>query len=149
MSQVANHALSGERIDTVELVAAHRVGADLGLRAALYQWTMRDIIALGIDTASGLTQYQSGEGVKARGLELAADKTWAAGARLRGSVSLQNVAYASGAGLLNSPTLLGKFNLSAPCLGPGCAPASSCATTAGGSARTAPAWAATRCRACT
>ncbi len=114
MSQIANHALSGERIDTMELVADHRVGANLGLRAALYQWTMHDIIALGIDAASGLTQYQSGEAVKARGLELSADKTWATGARLRGSVSLQNVAYASGAGLLNSPTLLGKFNFSAP-----------------------------------
>ena len=52
--------------------------------------------------------------MKAHGLELSADKTWTSGARLRGSVALQNVAYAGGAKLLNSPSLLGKVNLSTP-----------------------------------
>jgi iron complex outermembrane receptor protein len=113
-SQVANPALKGERIDTLELVADQRVGTDLNLRAALYQWTMHDIIVLGTDPASGLTQYQSGQPVDAHGVELSADKTWATGARLRGSVSMQDVAFASGGGLLNSPRLLAKFNLSAP-----------------------------------
>ena len=113
-SQVANPALNGERIDTLELVANHRVGADLVLRGSVYQWAMRDIVTLGTDPLSGLTQYQSGELVKARGLELSADKTWRTGARLRGSVSVQDVAYTSGGGLLNSPQLLGKLNLSAP-----------------------------------
>ena len=113
-SQIANPALRGEHIDTLELVADHRVSADLALRGSVYQWTMRDLITLGTDAASGLTQYQSGALVKARGLELSADKTWHSGARLRGSVSAQHVAYAGGAGLLNSPRLLGKLNLSAP-----------------------------------
>ena len=112
--QVANPALKGERIDTVELVADHRVGADLNLRATAYQWTMSNIIALGIDAVSGLTQYQSGQTVKARGLELSADKTWGLGARLRGSVSVQDVAYLDGSRLPNSPKLLAKLNLSAP-----------------------------------
>jgi iron complex outermembrane receptor protein len=113
-SQVANPALKGERIDTVELVADHRVGTDLNLRGAVYQWTMHDIIVLGIDPASGLTQYRSGQAVQARGMELSADKTWTVGARLRGSVSLQDVAYVGGSGLPNSPKLLAKLNLSAP-----------------------------------
>jgi iron complex outermembrane receptor protein len=113
-SLVANPALGGERIDTAELVAEHRVGSDLQLRGALYQWTMADIVVLGIDAASGLTQFQPGPKVKARGLELSADKTWAAGVRLRGSVSLQDVAYAGDVGLPNSPKLLSKLNLSAP-----------------------------------
>ena len=113
-SQVSNPALNGERIDTLELVADHRIGTDLALRASVYEWTMHDIVTLGIDPVSGLTQYQSGENVKARGLELSADKTWASGARLRGSVAVQDVAYAGGGGLLNSPKLLGKLNLSAP-----------------------------------
>jgi iron complex outermembrane receptor protein len=113
-SQVRNPALTGERIDTQELVVDHRVGADLTLRASTYQWTMRDIVVLGVDPASGLTQYQSGETAKAHGLELSADRTWAQGARLRGSVSLQDVSYASGARLLNSPKLLGRVNLSSP-----------------------------------
>ena len=114
VAQVANPALKGESVDTLEIVADHRVGRELTLRASVYQWNMKDLIALGIDPASSLAQYKSGEAVKACGLELSADKTWATGARLRGSVSFQNVAYASGAGLPNSPKLLGKLNLSAP-----------------------------------
>ena len=113
-TQVANPALHGERNDTLELVADHRVRHDLALRGSVYQWTMRDIVTLGIDPVSGLTQYQSGGKVEARGLELSADKTWNSGARARGSVSVQDVAYASGGRLLNSPKLLGKLNLSSP-----------------------------------
>jgi outer membrane receptor protein involved in Fe transport len=113
-SQVSNPALNGERIDTLELVADHRVGPDLALRGSLYQWRMHDIVTLGFEPVSGLTQYQSGQAVKARGLELSADKTWPGGVRLRGSVSLQDLAYAGGAGLPNAPKLLGKVNLSAP-----------------------------------
>jgi iron complex outermembrane receptor protein len=112
--QVGNPTLKGESIDTVELVADHRVGSDLNLRGSVYQWTMRNLVTLGIDPVSDLPQYQSGDKVKARGLELSADKAWASGARLRGSLSVQDVAYAGGAHLLNSPKLLGKLNLSAP-----------------------------------
>ena len=113
-AQVANPALKGESIDTLELVADQRVGSDLNLRGALYQWTMRDLITLGIDAVSGIPQYQSGEQVKAKGLELSADKTWAWGGRLRGSVSLQHVRQGGSTKLLNSPQLLGKLNFSAP-----------------------------------
>ena len=113
-SWMANPALQGESIDTLELVADHRVGSDLTVRGALYQWTMHNIIVLGTEAVSGLPQYQSGPQVKARGLELSADKTWSHGARLRGSVSLQHLAYAGGAGLPNSPKVLAKLNLSAP-----------------------------------
>jgi iron complex outermembrane receptor protein len=111
---MSNPALQGETIDTLELVADRRVGSHLNLRAALYQWTMQNIIVLGTEPASGLPQYQPGPQVKARGLELSADKTWSLGARLRGSVSVQDLAYAGGASLPNSPKLLVKLNLSAP-----------------------------------
>jgi iron complex outermembrane receptor protein len=114
LAQASNPVLKGESIDTMEIVADRRVGNDLTLRSSVYQWTMRDLITLGIDPVSGLAQYQSGETVKAHGLELSADKTWESGARLRGSVSLQDLAYISGAKLLNSPKVLGKLNLSAP-----------------------------------
>ena len=114
VSQVSNPALKGERIDTLEVVADHRIGNDLTLRGSAYLWKMAGLVTQGTDPASGLVQYQTGETVKARGLELSADKTWTSGARLRGSVSLQNVAYAGGAKLLNSPSLLGKVNLSTP-----------------------------------
>jgi outer membrane receptor protein involved in Fe transport len=113
-TQIANLSLRGESIGTLELVADHRIGRDLTLRASVYQWTMQDVITLGIDPVSGLPQYQSGENVKARGLELSVDKTWSFGARLRGSVSAQDAAYADGRDLLNSPKRLGKLNLSSP-----------------------------------
>jgi outer membrane receptor protein involved in Fe transport len=114
VAQVSNLALRGERIDTLEFVTDHRIAQDLTVRGTVYRWTMHDLVVQGTDAVSGLQQYQSGEAVHARGLELSADKTWAAGARLRGSVSAQSVAYASGRELLNAPKVLGKINFSAP-----------------------------------
>jgi iron complex outermembrane receptor protein len=114
VTRVANRSLSGEDIDTVEWVADRRVGSDLGLRASLYQWTLHDIVTLAQDPASGLAQYQSGTPVRARGLELSADKTWADDARLRGSVSLQHVVDEHRNKPPNSPGWLGKLEYSRP-----------------------------------
>ena len=114
VTQASNLALRGETIDTLELVADQRVSRNLTLRASVYQWTLLNPITLGTDSASGLPQYQPGETVEARGIELSADNTWDIGARLRGSVSAQDAAYSDGRELLNSPKVLGKLNLSAP-----------------------------------
>ncbi len=113
-SQIANPALKGERIDTLEWLVDQRVSPTLALRASVYRWTMHDIITLGLDPVSGLTQYQSGPRVEARGLELSADKAWANGTRVRGSVSMQGAAYPAGAGLPNSPRVLAKLAASGP-----------------------------------
>ena len=113
-AQTSNPGLKGETIDTLEFVADHRIGSDLRLVGSAYQWTMHDLITLGIDPVSGISQYQSGSLVKARGLELSADKTWNWGGRLRGSVSLQRVRDDGGSRLLNSPQHLGKLHFSAP-----------------------------------
>jgi outer membrane cobalamin receptor len=114
VSSASNPGLQGESIDTLEAVADHRVNRALQLRASVYQWKMRDLITLGTDPASGMAQYQSGDTVHAKGLELSMDKTWDWGARLRGSLALQDVHYANGAALLNSPQRLAKLNFSAP-----------------------------------
>ncbi|MFZ4623044.1 MAG: TonB-dependent receptor plug domain-containing protein, partial [Rhodoferax sp.] len=114
ITQVRNLQLGGERIDTLELVLDHRLGTDLALRASAYQWHMNDLVTLGLDATGMLTQYQPGQTIKARGLELSADKTWPSGARLRGSLSWQNMAYLDGGALPNSPRLLGKLNYSRP-----------------------------------
>ncbi len=113
-AQVANPALNGETIDTLELVLDHLVGHDLTLRGSIYQWTMQGLVTLGNDPVSGLPQYQNGEQVKAYGAELSADKTWDLGARLRASLSYQSTYYTSGADLANSPQLMGKLNFSGP-----------------------------------
>ncbi len=114
MIQVANPSLAGESIDTLELVVDHRMVHDFNLRGSIYQWTIEDLVTLGIDPVSDLPQFQSGDNAKASGVELSADKTWDSGARLRASVSYQDVAYASGGDLLNSPNWLGKLNYSTP-----------------------------------
>ena len=60
-SQIANPGLQGETIDTFELVGDQRVGRDLTLRASIYHWDMRDLIAQYFNPASGIPpQYQSG-----------------------------------------------------------------------------------------
>jgi len=113
-TQVSNLSLKGETIDTLELVADQRIGRALTLRASLYEWTIKDLIALGIDPVTGLSQYQTGPAAKARGVELSADRTWDTGARLRGSLSIQNATWEPGGELLNSPKRLGKLELSTP-----------------------------------
>jgi outer membrane receptor protein involved in Fe transport len=75
---------------------------------------MHNLVTLGIDPVSGLSQYQSGGLTQARGVELSSDKTWQGDTRLRGSVALQHVTDAQGLRLQNSPLLLGKLNLSTP-----------------------------------
>ncbi len=114
VSQVANPSLGGETIDTLELVMDHRLARDFSVRASIYHWSMQDIITLGIDPVSGLSQYQSGNKIKADGLELSADKRWDWGGRARGSVSYQEIAYTDGSDLANAPQWLGKLNFSNP-----------------------------------
>jgi iron complex outermembrane receptor protein len=102
--------LSGETINTLEFDVDHRIGRDLALRAAIYQWTLHDLIQE--DDIADL--YQNGEPVNTRGVEFSADKTWNSGARLRDSVSIQHANYRGGAEVVNSPKVLGKLNFSSP-----------------------------------
>ena len=114
VSQEANPALQGESIDTLEFVVDQRVAIDLNVRCSLYQWTMQHLIVQRLDAISGLSQFQSGGDVQARGIELSADKTWGLGARLRGSLSYQDVTTGNAGSVANSPQLLGKVNFSTP-----------------------------------
>ena len=103
--------LSGETIDTLEFDLDQRVGRDLALRAAVYQWTLRDLIV-----ENNISEvYQNNPPVDTRGIELSTDKTWDCGARLRDSLSIQHANYrSSGAEVVNSPKVLGKLNFSTP-----------------------------------
>lgn len=114
VTQVSNPSLEGERIDTTELVLDHRLAPDLGLRVSLYQWLLDDPVALGMDPVSGLSQYQSGGMVRARGMEWSMDKTWRSGARLQGNLSLQRVTSSDAQPLPNSPRVLAKLAWSGP-----------------------------------
>lgn len=112
-SLIANPGLDGESVDTFEGVIDHRFSNDWALRASAYSWTMRDLITLE-ELGGGVSQFRSGPRIEATGLEVSAGKTWDSGMRLRGSVSYQDIGYASGGGLVNSPHWLGKLNFSSP-----------------------------------
>ncbi|MDE2388013.1 MAG: TonB-dependent receptor [Betaproteobacteria bacterium] len=114
ISQAANPGLRSEFIDTAELVADYLAQPTLNLRANVYAWNMHNLIDLGIDPLSGLSQYQQNSGkVLARGAELSLDKTWDWGGRVRGSFGLQNTEQQN-SHLPNSPYYLGKLNFSLP-----------------------------------
>ncbi|WP_305258793.1 TonB-dependent siderophore receptor [Nitrosomonas sp.] len=114
VSQVANPGLHSEAVDTAELVTDYQPLPNTRLRAAAYAWDMYNVMTLGIDPISGLSQYQqSSNKVLARGVELSSDTTWDWGGRLRGSYGLQN-AEQQGSHLPNSPYHLGKLNISIP-----------------------------------
>jgi iron complex outermembrane receptor protein len=114
VAQIANPGLRSEYIDTAELVADYLAQPTLNLRASVYAWDMYNLIALGVDPLSGLSQYQqTSKKILARGAELSLDKTWNWGARLRGSFGIQN-ADQHHDHLPNSPYYLGKLNASMP-----------------------------------
>jgi len=114
VAQIANPGLRSEYIDTAELVADYLAQPTLNLRASVYAWDMYNLIALGVDPLSGLSQYQqTSKKILARGAELSLDKTWDWGARLRGSFGIQN-ADQHHDHLPNSPYYLGKLNASMP-----------------------------------
>lgn len=114
VSQVANPGLGNETVDTYEFVADHRLANGASLRSSIYRWRLHDIIALTSDPLSGLTQYRSGERIVARGAEVSMARRWSSGVFLRGGVSFQDVTYADGSRLENSPRWLGRLNLIYP-----------------------------------
>jgi iron complex outermembrane receptor protein len=107
-------SLSGETVNTLELDVDHRIAPDLTLRAAVYQWTLRNLIVLDSTVVDGYTEYQNVQPVDTHGIELSTDRTWDFGARLRGSVSIQSAEYRGGTEVVNSPKELGKLNFSSP-----------------------------------
>ncbi len=100
--------LADETIKTLEFDLDQRLGPDLSLRGSLYRWTLRDLIY-----ENPLTfDYSNVQPVQTQGLEMSIDRTWAAGERLRGSLSYQSAEFSSGATVINSPRLLGKLDVS-------------------------------------
>ncbi len=113
-SLIGNPRLGRESIDTLEFVAEGQASRSVSLRAALYHWEMDDLIQLGIEPFTGIPQYQSGGNVEATGAEVSANAAWNSGGRLRASMSWQDVAYASGGVLANSPQWLARLNYARP-----------------------------------
>lgn len=114
VSQVANTRLRSEAVDTTEFVTDYQALPNTRLRASAYSWDMSNVVTLGVDPISGLSQYQqSNNKLLARGVELSSDTTWDWGGRLRASYGIQNVEQ-QGVQIPNSPYHLGKLNISMP-----------------------------------
>lgn len=114
VSNASNPGLRGETISTYEWVIDHRVSPETALRAAVYRWTMDDLITLDTDPASGLAQYRSGGSVEADGVELSVHHGWRSGAHVRASLSFQDLSSSHVGHVSNSPRLLGRVNLITP-----------------------------------
>lgn len=113
VSQVANTALQGEQIDTLEVVLDQHFSHGFNMHGSVYHWKMQDIITQ-VNVSPKASQYQNSGNIKAYGIELGADKSWHDGSRMRASLSYQTTKDDSGDRLVNSPHLMGKLNFSTP-----------------------------------
>ena len=110
----SNPGLRSESVDAVEFTAEYQPLYNMNLRATIYEWDMRNIITLGIDSITELAQYQQTSGkARARGTEFLVEKVWDGGTRLRSSFGYQSTKQ-HGSILTNSPHFLGKFNFTTP-----------------------------------
>ncbi|MFP5390442.1 MAG: TonB-dependent receptor plug domain-containing protein [Gammaproteobacteria bacterium] len=113
-----NLHLRPERIRTSELSVEYFPTDRFRASAALYQYRMRDLLALTTDPADGWLFFSNIDAARSRGAEFETEWLGGAGARLKTSVSVQNaVDDASGAWLTNSPRRLFKLNYSTPLAG--------------------------------
>jgi outer membrane receptor for ferrienterochelin and colicin len=113
-----NHDLRSERIKTYELIAEYFPTDRFRAGASLFQYRLRDLLALTTDPHDGRLFFSNMNAARATGVELEAEWLRADGASLKGSASLQSAHDdANGAWLGNSPRRLFKLNYSVPLAG--------------------------------
>lgn len=112
--QKANSALVPERMRSVELTGDFRIGQGARMGVTVFRNVMHNMIDQVMDAADGLYMFSNQSEVRARGLEIDAERRWAGGQRLRGSVSWQRSRLADGSELVNSPARLAKLVWATP-----------------------------------
>jgi iron complex outermembrane receptor protein len=112
--QQANPALSAERISTRELIVERRLDATGLARLSLFNYRMRGLIAQDFQPDSGLLMFANLQRAVAVGGELAYERQYARGLRLRTSFAMQHADDGNNAQLVNSPRRLFKLNLALP-----------------------------------
>jgi len=111
--QAANPRLRAEEIVTHELVWERRPDAYTKLSASAYHYRMSGLITETLRD-DGLLVFDNTERAAADGVELAAERLFAGGTRLRGSYAWQQAHDGNGAWLVNSPRHLAKLNATWP-----------------------------------
>lgn len=113
-----NPDLRSERIKTYELIAEYFPTDRFRASASVFQYRLRDLLALTTDPRDGRLVFSNVDAARATGLELEAEWLRQGGAALKGSASLQSAHNdADGAWLSNSPRRLFKLNYTAPLAG--------------------------------
>ncbi|USX17232.1 TonB-dependent receptor [Oxalobacteraceae bacterium OTU3CAMAD1] len=116
--QAANTGLRAEEIATHELVWERRPDAYSKLSLAVFHYHIDGLIAETL-REDGLLVFGNTERASARGIELAAERLFTGGARLRANYSWQQVRDGDGARPVNSPRHLAKLNATWPLPGTG------------------------------
>jgi iron complex outermembrane receptor protein len=114
----ANPALRSERIKTYELIAEYFPTDRFRATASVFQYRMRDMLALTTDPLNGMLVFSNIDAARATGIELEVEWLREDGSALKGSASVQSARNdADGAWLPNSPRRLLKLNYALPPLG--------------------------------
>ena len=112
--QQANPDLEAERISTRELIVERRLDANGLARLSLFNYRMRGLISQGVQPDSGLLMFANIERAVASGAEVAYERQFGRGLRLRASFAMQHADDGNNAQLVNSPRRLAKLNLALP-----------------------------------
>lgn len=111
---LANPALRAEVIRTGELVWERMHDAYGKLTASLFHNRMSDLITQRLIDDSGMLQFQNTDKATAHGVELAGERLFRSGARLRSSYSWQLARDGAGEWLVSSPKHLAKLAATLP-----------------------------------
>ncbi|WP_322403511.1 TonB-dependent receptor [Massilia luteola] len=113
-----NPALRSEHIKTYELVAEYFPTDRFRATASVFQYRMRDMLALAADPADGFLFFSNIDAARATGIELEAEWLREDGSALKGSANVQSARNdANGAWLPNSPRRLFKLDYALPPFG--------------------------------
>ena len=113
-----NPALRSEHIKTYELIAEYFPTDRFRATASVFQYRMRDMLALATDPADGFLYFSNIDAARATGVELEAEWLREDGSALKGSANVQRARNdANGEWLPNSPRRLFKLDYALPPLG--------------------------------
>jgi outer membrane cobalamin receptor len=112
--QKANPGLSAEHISTRELILERRLDASSLARLSLFGNRMRGLITQEEEAGSGLLVFANLDRATTVGAEVAYERQFERGLRLRASYAMQHSDDGSDAPLVNSPRRLAKVNAAVP-----------------------------------
>jgi iron complex outermembrane receptor protein len=113
-----NPALRSEHIRTYELIADYFPTDRFRATASVFQYRMRDMLALATDPQNGFLYFSNIDAARATGIELQAEWLREDGSSLKASANVQSARNeANGGWLFNSPRRLFKLNATLPPLG--------------------------------